>query len=138
MKRSDFLKLLDSVEPIPRMVTIKSLGGIVVCIRPLKVSEEKEIGKHIAALGEITRKYQECVKTGDMQAAEAIIDEAKELNYAIKMQKIAYCLVDENGSHIVEAVSELDHFGVDVIEEMSDKIDESATYKSLNEAIKKK
>ena len=138
MKRSDFLKLLDSVEPIPRMVTIKSLGGIVVCIRPLKVSEEKEIGKHIVSLGDITRKYQECVKSGDMALAESIIEEAKDLNYAIKMQKIAYCLVDENGSHIVEAVSELDHFGVDVIEEMSDKIDESATYKSLNEAIKKK
>jgi len=138
MKREDFLKMLDSVEPIPRMVTVKSLGGIVVCIRPLKVSEEKEIAKHLSALTEITREYQAAVKDGDMQAAESAIEKAKELNYAIKMQKIAYCLVDEDGSHIVETISELDHFGVDVIEEISDKIDESATYKSLQEAIKKK
>jgi hypothetical protein len=138
MKRDDFLKLLDSVEPIPRMVTIKSLGGIVMCIRPLKVSEEKEVAKHLSALTEITREYQSAVKDGDMQAAESAIEKAKELNYAIKMQKIAYCLVDEDGSHIVETISELDHFGVDFIEEISDKIDESATYKSLHEAIKKK
>jgi hypothetical protein len=138
MKRDDFLKLLDSVEPIPRMVTIKSLGGVVVCVRPLKVSEEKEIAKNLVLLSDVSREYQSALQSGDMQLAESAIEKAKELNYAIKMQKIAYCLVDEDGSHIVETISELDHFGVDVIEEISDKIDESATYKSLQEAIKKK
>jgi hypothetical protein len=138
MNRDDFRKLLDSVEPIPRMVTMRSLGGIVMCVRPLKVAEERELAKHLSALSGVSKDYQTALRDGDAQAAEQALEKAKELNYRVRVEKIAYCLVDENGQRLVEDASELESFGVDVIEELSDRIDEAATYKSLNDAIKKK
>jgi hypothetical protein len=138
MKRDDFRRLLDSVEPIPRMITVKSMGGIVMCVRPLKVAEERELAKHLSALSGVSKDYQTALRDGDAQAAEKALEAAKELNYRVRVEKIAYCLVDEDGQRLVEDVAELEKLGVDVIEELSDRIDEAATYKSLNEAIKKK
>lgn len=138
MKREDFRKLLDSVEPIPRMVTIKSLGGVVMRVRPLKVSEEKELAGFLNEISAIRKKYNEAISSNSDADIEEYIEEVKRLNSKVVLQKVAYCLVDEDGRHIVEDISELECFGVDVIEEITAKIDESATYKSLGDAIKKK
>jgi hypothetical protein len=138
MKRDDFLKLLDSTNPIPRMISVKSLGGVVMRVRPMRVSEERELSLCLSEMSELSRQYQDAIDSRDAGATEAIIEQLKSLNYKLRMQKIAYCLVDEDGNQIIEDLGELERFGVDVIEELSDKIDDKATYKSLYDDIKKK
>jgi hypothetical protein len=136
--RKEFMNLLDSVEPIPRMIKVHSLGGIVMCVRPLKVSEEKKLASHLKAMTDTAKAYQDAMKDSDLNAAEYAMERMKELSHLVKVQKIAYCLVDEHGNRLVESIDELDAFGVDVIEELTDEIDKAATYKPLRDAIKKK
>lgn len=120
------------------MISVKSLGGVVMRVRPLRVSEERELSSCLSEMTQLNREYSAAISSSDPGEAESIITRMKELNYHFRMRKIAFCLVDEDGNHIVEDFQELDRFGVDVIEELSEKIDDKATYKALFEDIKKK
>jgi hypothetical protein len=137
MNREQFLKLLD-VDPIPRKITVKSLGGVTMCVRALKGSEAKMLSAESKNVVNFAGRYQEAVKANDAVDLEAMAEEMMDMAHSLSLRKILFCLVDEDGSPLASDLSELEGFGLDFVNEISEAIDAIPTQRAMYEEIKKK